>query len=465
MSFLKALVIILFCCIFIISCDNSQFTFGETRTPATRNYKPHLAVSISDDDTIDDFLRYSGSKRFNGSNGFFSRLYPVVQSLNAPVSESIECWRCGIDKDDLNNTGLAIKALCTQQGWEPVSHTMTARFRAAYLLDTFSQIKDLPSTPITGNIENTEVTHIYVKENNTNYYYSKDHQWLEVPDRYIKPKLMNFSGTKIADNPSFPIEYQLLGSKQKIEQIIGIPVHTFISPADSRGFRYYEYALQYYDYVVQALNTNDNSKYNITMPLESVIVELARGFFDLGSSDTNNEAGDELYDKWVSKFNSIKKTGTYSIIFGMHSYLPCWKNCIESQLVSNGGNYPDEFVTPVRDPREFPDDFLSPHPSTNLSDWGDWAMDKDGNISGHGWYPCPGTRLYQYWKFLLYIKSQGVPIMTIHDNLDRIKNVERHGYKIKPEFFDIYEDTDKSYYIVGADGSTISYTSKSEIEK
>lgn len=459
--FLSLLLIGGFILCHICSCseDEQSMYEGVVRTPPTREYHPALVVSIGDDDTIDRFLRQSSTIRSGENGGFFSRLYPLMMSVGGdPASEAVECWRCGIDTGELNETGIIMKSLCNVMGWEAVSHTVTARFYGAYVFDTYEEAMYSIQN---GDIElqslgewNTNTTHIYIASEQKNYWYTQKGEWEEVAKKYIKPKLKNKWGDYISENPTFPIEYQIKDSKTMIEDMLGTEVKTFIPPADSKSYYIWSYASSIYPYLVGSVHVNVQRLINYPnqMPLSSIAIRWA-GF---DTSDGVNKADDSLFEQWKEDFLILKESGNYSIILGMHMYRDCWKNVIESELQSHGGTYPDSYVVPVCRPKETDGNFLLPDPSTGLPDWGKWQMDENGKITGQGWYPCPGTRLYQFWKFLLWIKSQGIEIMTIKDNLDRIANTHSEGVWFPSYFLAPYDNQEMGdFYFVGADGSTV----------
>lgn len=456
---LDLLVGSVFLCL-ICSCSEEESMYeGVVRTPPTREYHPALVVSIGDDDSFDNFLRQSSTIRSGEKGGFFSRLYPVLMSIGGdPASEAVECWRCGIDTGKLNETGLIMKSLCNVKGWEAVSHTVTARFYGAYVFDTYEEamrsIKNGDIDLQSLGEENTKTTHIYITSEKKNYWYTKKGEWKEVQRQYIKPKLMHKWKEYISENPTFPIEYQVKDSKTMIEKMLNTEVKTFIPPADSRNYHIWSYASSIYPYLVGSMNTQRIIKYPNQMPLYTVAIRWGKGTFD--DSSGPNKADDALFERWKEDFLLLKKSGTYSIILNTHMYLDCWNNVINSELQSHGGTYPDNYVVPVCRPKETERNVLLPDPSTGLTDWGKWQMDEKGKITGHGWYPCPGTRLYQFWKFLLWIKSQGIEIMTIKDNLDRIANTYSEGVWIPSKFLDPYDSQEMGdFYFVGADGSTV----------
>ena len=433
---------------------------GFQRTPPTVDYRPALAVSVADDDTIDGFLIHQALIKDGRNGGFFSRLYPVMMSAGElPASEAVECWRCGIDTGELNGTGTVMKALCHDRGWEAVSHTVTARFYGTYVYDTFESamraVKSGEIELVQGSEGNNNTTHIYIESEEKNYWYTPDGKWEEVQFQFIKPKLMHRWREYIAENPTYPIEYQVKDSKFLIQNMLGTEVKTFVPPADSRNFHVWSVASTVYPYPMCSMKAEFLAKNPNKMPLATVAIRWSSVDFD--NEDGVFTADDSLFEQWKKDFNLLRESGSYAIILGTHMYLDCWRNVVDSELQSKGGSYPDSYVVPVSRPQDNPAGFLSPDVSTGLDSWGEWKMAPDGTISGHGWYPCPGTRLYQFWKFLLWIQSQGIEIMTVKDNLDRIANRSAEGLWIHPAFLDPYDDQEfGDFHFVGADGSTIS---------
>lgn len=78
-------------------------------------------------------------------------------------------------------------------------------------------------------------------------------------------------------------------------------------------------------------------------------------------------------------------------------------------------------------------EWLKPNDTTGLTSWAEW-------------YPCPGTRLYQLWKFLKYAKGKGVSFMTISQNLERMANIVEGGYFVRT-YQNAFDKFDTDYYI------------------
>ena len=91
-------------------------------------------------------------------------------------------------------------------------------------------------------------------------------------------------------------------------------------------------------------------------------------------------------------------------------------------------------------------DWLKPNDSTGIKSWSEW-------------YPCPGTRLYQLWKFLKYAKDKGVTFLTISQNLERMANKVEGGYFVRT-YQNAFDKFDNNYYIEDIFGNIYLHRSK-----
>ena len=78
-------------------------------------------------------------------------------------------------------------------------------------------------------------------------------------------------------------------------------------------------------------------------------------------------------------------------------------------------------------------DWIKPSESSKLKAWSEW-------------HPCPGTRLYQLWKFLKYARTCGANFLTIEQNLERMENKVEGGYYVRTKQND-FDEPDSDYYI------------------
>lgn len=92
----------------------------------------------------------------------------------------------------------------------------------------------------------------------------------------------------------------------------------------------------------------------------------------------------------------------------------------------------ESWVHPINVP-ESCTDWLKPAQATGLSDWSEW-------------HPCPGTRLYQLWRFLKYAKEKGILFMTVRENLDRMANKTEAGYYVRSKQA-AFDDNDYDYFV------------------
>jgi hypothetical protein len=132
-----------------------------------------------------------------------------------------------------------------------------------------------------------------------------------------------------------------------------------------------------------------------------------------------------------------------------HANVGCWRNKIDSELVSNGGTYPDAWVYPCRDYSDDASYLDTPNEATGLTSWDDW-------------HPCPGTYLYQLWRLLNYIKTKETEGVlrygTLTDSVEVLHNLVdvgdfTAGMKGGGRGSD-YDDAVYPHYVVGINGYT-----------
>lgn len=476
---------------------------GDFVLDSSNDYSPTPVATISSDDALEGYIQHTpGSVISQG--GFFSRMFPLCETVGRiPHCEAVEYQRIvnDINTETLNNAGIALKVLCAARGWEAMNHTMTARFTAAYAFDTWADAMAAVAAhtinPVgTAGLTENSTTHIYIRDRKVNYFYTKaagtystnEADWLPVPYQYIKPKLWSTNGTYITLNPTYPYEYQINTAKKKISRVLETDVETFVAASDSNSYKMREFALLTHKQTPASVDgPSDDFTYNYGLVKMPLLTHIARiGKLDLAESSTDNVAGNSVYNAWKLMFDNLIGLGSKALIYGCHIYRHCWVNRIPDDAdvptaakvdTVSGGTYPESWILPVRKPQDFPNDFLLPHPDTNLSKWGTFTMQSDGSIKdedgvtvmdGYGnfvqysqtcWMPCYGTRLFQLWRFLLYIQSQGVPFLTFKDNIARLYNrltIGFYPYPYNNTNFKVQDEpADSSYYLVGADGSKL----------
>lgn len=386
-------------------------------------YKLPAAISITDDDSTDEWLRPTGYMNRNG--GFYSALYPVLASLGLTATEACVGSFIGIDKDEPTVVAKAAKGLAADAGWELANHTMHHRYRYAYKIQTLSDVLMLPVSPTPHTYTSNSCTYVYVESENKCYYFDTNNKWSVIPHGYEPVYLMDFAGNHIADNPCYDSEYEIWTNQQLMEKHLGYKPVTFIQPGHKSSKKRVEYAKASHKYVLS--NAGATSQNYLKIPLSMSIKRIS---VNVGE-DSSNEVGDEYFEELKSLFSEVLENGESGIMM-LHMYQSGWSNEIKSKLVSNGGTYPDSWVHPVNLP-ESVSNWLKPAKETGLTDWKDW-------------YPCPGTRLYQLWRFLKYAKEHGILFLTVRDNLDRMANKVEAGYFVRSKQA-AFDDNDYDYFV------------------
>lgn len=132
-----------------------------------------------------------------------------------------------------------------------------------------------------------------------------------------------------------------------------------------------------------------------------------------GESDDDNTYNASAMDFFRRQVDDACSRGGW-IVFGLHAYRKVWKNSLPGALVSEGGSYPDEWVSPLAgiDPLKDP---LSPPERLGIREWSEW-------------HPCPGTRLYMLWELLRYARDKGMLNVLSSEGHRLIGNREAAGY-------------------------------------
>lgn len=391
------------------------------------HYQIPAALSVTDDDTVDAFLdaSWSGAGR---TTGFYSALYPVLASIDAPATEACVGTFIGLDTDSPNASAAAAKELAAKAGWELANHTLHHRYRYAYSVKSFSDIFSLPITPVISYFTpqaSQDGTFVYVEDENKCYYYDTNKQWAEIPHGNEPVYLMDLKGNHIADCPLYDNELEIWDNQRLIEKYLCYKPVTYIQPGHRSSKKRVEYAKASHKYVLSGAGATSVNILNtpLSMSIKRISVNVG---------NESNEVGDEFFEELKSRFSEIIDNGKSGIMM-LHMYNSGWSNEIKSQLVSNGGSYPDSWVHPTNMP-EAVEDWMKPAKETGLTDWKDW-------------HPCPGTRLYQLWRFLKWIKEEkGVLLMTVRDNLDRMANRVEGGYYVDTKQA-AFDDDDYDYFI------------------
>ena len=406
--------------------------------------------TIHDDDTLDGTIPSSGPSPWM-RGGYFSTLYPVLESLGLRGCLSMEGWRVGFTDNPpaLNDNGRIAKILQDSAGWEIQSHSMTARYQ------TNSWVVDSIDSPLADKIlreanysglRSNNTTSVYDLKTGRNWYASPERdRWIAVPTPWIKPYLGDYETRRIVMyNPSFPIDYQW-GEWFRIAESLGIHGNAWVTPGPTSSHA-----------VIPLINkvcpngfeSDGQTFYNLP-PLRSTVTRLmmegqaAPGY--KGEQTTDNTFNYSHFNFFLRQIDEAREKGAW-IVMGLHAYRPCWVNYIPGTLVSEGGTYPDAWVNPMENVDPHKDGSLAPPPELGISDWSEWR-------------PCPGTRLEMLWALLGYARDSGMLNVTSSEAFARMGNRVAEGYYIRG--VQVGNDTGRGikgtramypHYVVGANG-------------
>lgn len=422
---------------------------GAWRSEGTR-LTAGAAFSIHDDDTIDGTIPSSGPSDWM-LGGYFSTLYPLLESLGLRGCLSLEGWRCGFTSDppELNENGIAVKRLQDEKGWEIQSHSMTARYSSNNWLvnglDSELAQKILSESSYAG-IRSNMTTSVFDTETWRQYTVSSDHKrWTETPVPWIKSYICDYAtGKVIAYNPVFPVDYQW-GEWFRIADGLGIHGKAWVTPGPTSSHSNVPLINEICPY---GFESDGVTFYNLP-PLRSTATRLmmegqAAGGY-VGEQDSDNTYNPAHFDFYKLQIDEACDKGAW-IVLGLHAYRPCWKNSLPGALVSEGGDYPDAWVNPMEGVDPVTGD-LTPPASLGISDWSQW-------------HPCPGTRLYMLWELLRYARDKEMKNLTSSEAFGIFGNTFATGYhndgiKIGPDTGSGIYGTRERYphYVIGADGS------------
>ena len=376
--------------------------------------------TIHDDDTLDGKIPSSNPSPWM-KGGYYSTLYPLLESLGLRGCLSMEGWRAGFTDNPpaLNGNGLIARRLQDEKGYEIQSHSMTARYQTnSWCVDSLdSGLADriLAESTYAG-LRSNNTTSVYDRQTGKSYYASPDKsRWIETPAPWIKPYVADYDTKRIvAYNPSFPIDYQW-GEWFRVAGSLGIHGNAWVTPGPTASHA-----------IVPLINgvcprgfESDGVTFYNLPPLHSTATRLmmegqaAPGY--KGEQTADNTYSQAHYDFFRRQIDEAAEKGAW-IVMGLHAYRPCWVNSLPGALVSEGGDYPDEWVYPMTDNDPLNGD-LEPSPALGISSWSEW-------------HPCPGTRLAMLYDLLKYAKEKGMINVTTSEGFNRIGNTFASGYYI-----------------------------------
>ncbi|MDE5552377.1 MAG: hypothetical protein K2I91_04160, partial [Muribaculaceae bacterium] len=410
--------------------------------------------SVHDDDLIDRYVTSSGWSSWMTA-GYQSLLYPMLESLGLRGCLAIEGQRCGMTANPpaINLNGRTALRLQNEKGWELMAHSMTARYDYVnYYVESLDS--DLARTILAkgkfSGLDNNNTTSVYDAETGKQYSVNKElNGWVETPREYIKCYVRDYNTGKLKMyNPAFPIDYQW-GEFARLAPEFGFKVSSWVTPAETschinvpmineifpNGFANFEH---------EACNVPPFRSAVTRLPMEGLWLAGYKG-----ERDEDNTYNREHYEYFKAKIDEAAEYGGW-VVMALHAYRPCWKNSLPGALVSEGGDYPDEWVVPLRDMKQHPDDYLEPPVEKGIEKWSDW-------------YPCPGTRLEMLWDLLKYAQKKGLLNVTNAEAFDIMGNRVNKGFYdggsiLVDDKVPILGATGRyEHYIVGADGTQSYY--------
>lgn len=405
--------------------------------------------SIHDDDTIDGALPDSNPSGWM-KGGYYSILYPLLESLGLRGNISMEGWRAGFTANPpaLNRNGRTALRMQNEKGWEIMSHSMTARYytRNWYVESLDSELADRILREATYNgIRSNLTTSVYDAATGKQYSVNPSLTgWEETPREWIKAYVLDYDTGRVKMyNPVFPIDYQW-GEWFDIAASLGIHANAWVTCGPTSSHANVP--------LINAICPNGFESDGVTFynmpPLASTATRMMTEGQQLpdyiGEEDTDNRFKQAHYDFYKSQIDEAARAGGW-IVIGLHSYRPCWRNSLPGALVSEGGHYPDEWVWPMAHTDPETGD-LRPDPSMRIKDWSEW-------------YPCPGTRLYMLWQLLRHARDTGMSNVTSTEGFAVMGNKISSGYYSKgiaigPDKGNGIEGTRQVYphYVLGANG-------------
>ena len=400
--------------------------------------------SVIDDDSLDGQI--PSSKHSKYTYGYWSLLYPLLESLDIKGNLAVEGRKIGIDYTPVkfNDNGRTLVRMQDEKGWDLLSHSMEClgELDNNWIvddLDTPLALRLLEEGPNKGT--NQQTVSIYDKISRRQYWPNADNsEWEETPKRWIKPYVGNYETRRnVMYNPDFDIDWHWGQTKSRAEEY-GIKYVGFVTHNSTSSHALVSEIRRYFPF-----GLSDIGAVNINYPpmLSSGVRSGLEGQSMAGynGNSTDNTFNEDHYKRFCAQVDEAAEKGGW-IIFNLHTYREVWLNSLPGALVSEGGSYPDEWVIPMKG-MDSANDPLTPPAHLGISDWSEW-------------YPCPGTRLEMMWKVLKYAKEKGLRNVTCSEGFSIMGNkvsvgYYNNGYKFGMDIFGL-RDTEEVYphYIVSA---------------
>ncbi len=415
-------------------------------------------MSIHDDDAIDTSIASSSPSAWM-RGGYFTTLYPVLESLGLTGCISAEGRRIGFTDypPTLNANGRLIRRLQDEKGWEVQSHSMLAvTSDNNWYVDSLAapEADEILSSARYYGSGNISTTTIYDGSTGIQYSVNADLSgWTPSRELIIKPYVRRYpSGERFMYNPNFSIDYQW-GRWFSMAEAYGLHANAWVTYESSSSHANVPLINQV---CPNGFETDGYTFHNLP-PLRSTATRLMMEGQSIhgyqGQLDTINTFNEAHYEYFKQKIDDAFRHNGW-LVMGMHAYRPCWVNRLPGALVSEGGDYPDEWVNPMCNlaSGEYPDSIsFDVRPELGISSWSEW-------------HPCPGTRLYMLWQLLRYARDMGFLNVNSSRGFEVMGNRVAVGYchrgiPIGPDLIEPLTDTAPVYphYIVGANGEQYYY--------
>ncbi len=408
-------------------------------------------ITFHDDDGMDGSIPSSSPSDWM-STGYYSILYPMLESLGYRGCVSLEGRRAGWTAGKSNENAEILRRLQDERGWEIQSHSMLCLGETLknWMVDGIdSQLaKELLKTGDNNGPFSSVSVSVYDSSSGIQYMPLLDGSaWVPADSVRIRPYVGDYkSGEAIMYNDGFSIDYHWgewfrQAEKHGINGKSWVTHNTSSSHANvpkinaicPNGFA---------DVRERLINTPPLLSTACRMMLEGQVVN------DKKWNDEDNSYNKKHFEFFKQRIDETASCGGWLVV-GLHAYRKCWSNYRKGALVSEGGDYPDAWVYPMdaTDPLHDP---LTPSARLGIKDWSEW-------------YPCPGTRLRMVWDLLKYAKEVGLLNVTSSEGFEIIGNKIGVGYyneglKIGQDRLEILGTSERyPHYIVGANGEVSYY--------
>ena len=426
------------------SSQNSALDIDSYSMPAQKEVNLMPIFSLHDDDTIDKLVGSGSSSWMIG--GYATVLYPLMACLGLKASLSMEGQRVGFTNKTptLNYNGQIVKHLQDHHGWEIMGHSMTARYVAnVYAVNDVNSLlaKEILATAEYHGEASIQTTCIVDTLHGKNYMVNRSLTgWQELPREYIRPYVMDYATKKvIAYNKTFPVDFQW-GRLLELSKIFGLNISSGVMVAQTGSHALFPLIQPYLPHLFES---NTKTSFCNQPPLPSFVNR--KPLEGIGEQDPDNSYDAAILAEWKKLVNEAVSKKAW-LIFFLHAYRPCWLNKNDSELVSNGGTYPDEWITPILPEDDIMKSLDTPPARLGITSWTQW-------------HPCPGTRLYMLYELLQYALSKGMQNVTRKQGFEMFGNVFAEGYYNEDgqagQDMSIIEGTKDNYphYVIGVDGS------------